>query len=106
SLRHAQERAARAWIGRRLFLAWRKRQPALKLGDIRFLDAPETVLAFERTCAEQRLLLAFNFGLTPATVPLPVPGSLRVLPAPGMNGTRNGTAAEIPALNGLIAVVD
>ncbi len=90
----------------RHFLAWRKRQPALKVGDIRFLDAPETVLAFERTCAEQRLLLVFNFGLTPATVPLPAPGSLRVLPAPGMNGTWTGTAAEMPALNGLIAVVD
>ena len=89
----------------RHFLAWRKRQPALTVGDIRFLDAPETVLAFERTCAEQRLLLAFNFGPTPSTVPLPVPGSLRVLPAPGMNGTWTGTAAEIPALSGLITVV-
>jgi alpha-glucosidase len=89
----------------RRFIAWRKRQPALLTGDIRFLDAPETVLAFERAADGQCLLLAFNFASAPARVPLPITGSLRVLPAPGLSGTWSGSAAEIPALNGLIAVL-
>ena len=89
----------------RRFLAWRKRQPALLGGEIRFLDTAETVLAFERTAAGQRLVLAFNFASAPATVPLAITEPLTVLPAPGMSGTWTGAAAEIPALNGLIAVL-
>ncbi|MBN8224369.1 MAG: alpha-glucosidase [Xanthomonadales bacterium] len=46
----------------RRFLAWRRAQPALVEGDIRFLDAPEPVLAFVREGAGQRLLVAFNLS--------------------------------------------
>lgn len=49
-------RAARA------FLAWRKTQRALVEGTIRFLDAPEPILAFEREQAGERMLMVFNLS--------------------------------------------
>ena len=50
----------------RTFLRWRKRQPALVHGDIRFLDASEPVLAFTRTDGAQSLLVVFNLSAMPA----------------------------------------
>jgi alpha-glucosidase len=49
----------------RTFLRWRKRQPALVHGDIRFLDAREPVLAFTRSDGVQSLLVAFNLSAAP-----------------------------------------
>ena len=49
----------------RTFLHWRKRHPALRLGSIAFLPAPEPVLAFVRAHAGERLLCVFNLGLVP-----------------------------------------
>ncbi len=46
----------------RAFLGWRKLQPALVAGSIRFMDAPEPLLAFVREQDGQRLLLAFNLS--------------------------------------------
>ena len=46
----------------RAFLAWRRTQPALTRGSIRFLDTPEPVLAFVREHDGQRLLAAFNLS--------------------------------------------
>ncbi len=50
----------------RRFLQWRRTQPALRLGDIVFLDAPEPVLAFERRTHEDTWLIVFN--LSPVSV--------------------------------------
>ena len=41
----------------RTFMQWRKSQPALRLGDIRFFDAPEPVLVFTRTAGDTMLLV-------------------------------------------------
>ncbi|WP_149194155.1 alpha-glucosidase family protein [Luteimonas suaedae] len=46
----------------RRFLRWRKAHPALVEGDIRFLDAPEPVLAFTRSHGGESLLVAFNLS--------------------------------------------
>src|SRR5262249_11678751 len=47
--------------GFRAFMQWRRGQPALRGGAIRFLDAPEPVLLFTRTAADGRaLLVAIN----------------------------------------------
>ncbi len=47
----------------REFLSWRKSQPALIGGDIKFIDtADEKVLAFKRTSQEQAILCAFNLS--------------------------------------------
>ncbi len=55
----------------RAFLAWRREQPALVSGSIRFLDTSEPVLAFVRECETQRVLAVFNLSGTPVTFALP-----------------------------------
>ena len=65
----------------RRFLHWRKSLPALVEGDIRFLDAPEPLLAFVRSLGEERVLVAFNLSSQPVdwmlaldAAPLPIAG--------------------------------
>jgi alpha-glucosidase len=50
----------------RRFVRWRREQPALILGDIRFLDSPDGTIAFTREYRGSRLLAIFNFSPTPA----------------------------------------
>ncbi|MDH5823807.1 alpha glucosidase [Luteimonas sp. RD2P54] len=68
----------------RRFLRWRSAHPALVEGGIRFLDAPEPLLAFERTHRSGTLLSAFN--LSPGAVDwrLPAGASPRALDGHGM----------------------
>ena len=75
----------------RAFLGWRKSQPALVEGTIRFLDAPEQLLAFVREHGDQRLLVAFNLSRQ-AIAWTPPAASLVLLPAPGVDaaGLREG----------------
>jgi alpha-glucosidase len=47
------------------FLRFRRSNPALISGSIRFFDVPEPLLVFERTLDRQRLLCAFNLGAEP-----------------------------------------
>lgn len=46
----------------RKFLAWRKQQPELLWGDIKFIDAPQDVLLFVRSWQDQHMLIAFNLS--------------------------------------------
>ena len=46
----------------RRLIALRKAEPALRRGALRFLDAPASVLAFERTLGEDVLTCVFNLG--------------------------------------------
>lgn len=55
----------------RYFLAWRQRQRPLLDGSIRFLEAPEPILAFERASDADRRLLVFNLGADPQRWALP-----------------------------------
>jgi alpha-glucosidase len=50
-------------LARRL-LGLRRRSAALRLGSLRFVDAPSDFVVFERVSAEDRLLCAFNLGLS------------------------------------------
>ena len=65
----------------RAFLRWRKAQPALVQGTIRFLDAPEQVLAFVREHEGRRVLVAFN--LSASIAEWTPPESVALLAAPG-----------------------
>ncbi len=68
----AQERdASSALHGFRRLLAWRRAHPVLVTGDIEFLAATESVLAFRRFDARTNVLAAFNLSADPATVSLP-----------------------------------
>ena len=79
----------------RAFLHWRKAQPALVHGAIRFLDAPAQVLAFERSHDGQRLLLAFNLSGEACDWPLPVTGTPLAVPGP-VAATLDGNLLRLP----------
>jgi alpha-glucosidase len=46
----------------RAFLQWRRRHPALRWGDIEFIDMPEPLLAFTRCTGDSRIFAAFNLS--------------------------------------------
>ncbi|WP_241290245.1 alpha-amylase family glycosyl hydrolase [Burkholderia stabilis] len=62
----------------RRFLGWRRRQRPLCEGSIRFHDAPEPTLAFERASGADRRLLVFNLGAS--TQRWALPGALAAQP--------------------------
>ena len=70
----------------RAALAARKTSAPLRLGDITFLDAPDPVLAFERTWRGERVLCAFNMGETPAGVPFSASGETLIAAGEGELG--------------------
>ena len=55
----------------RRLLAFRRAHPALRTGTIRFLDAPEDVLAFVRSGAGEAIVCLFNLGKRQARVSAP-----------------------------------
>jgi alpha-glucosidase len=57
--------------GFRRFLAWRRQHPLLITGDIEFLAATDSVLAFRRFDKSDGMLIAFNLSHAPASVSLP-----------------------------------
>ena len=90
----------------RRFLQWRGRRPAMKWGDIRFLDAPEPLLAIVRTFRNEAILAVFNLGGDAATLPLPA-GELRVC---GDHGLAHGRIEHgrilLPGYSALFAEMD
>jgi alpha-glucosidase len=69
----------------RRFLAWRRDQPALTRGSIRFLDVPEPVLAFVREHEGQQVVAAFNLSDAPVTIDCPA-GGAQALDGHGLAG--------------------
>jgi alpha-glucosidase len=65
----------------RRFLAWRRQHDALRAGSIRFVDAPDSVIAFVREYQKQCILAAFN--LSPDPTSIPVPSNVRSLTGHG-----------------------
>ncbi|WEN14655.1 alpha-glucosidase family protein [Rhodanobacter sp. AS-Z3] len=57
--------------GFRNFMHWRHGQPALRWGDIAFLDTAEPILAFTRRLGDQLVLVAFNLSEAALTLSLP-----------------------------------
>ncbi len=55
----------------RRYLPWRRNQPALVAGSIRFHDAAEPVMLLERKAQGQHLLCVFNLGARKVNVELP-----------------------------------
>lgn len=52
----------------RAFVHWRKQQPCLRLGDIKFVAAADDYLVFVRSFAGEALLCAFNFSASAQTI--------------------------------------
>lgn len=76
----------------RRFIAWRKTQRCLVDGDIRFLDAPEPVLALIRTPANaghgDTLLALFNLGQDAVSLELPQAPQTIAVDGHGFEGAR------------------
>jgi alpha-glucosidase len=93
--------------GFRAFMHWRKGQPALRRGDIRFLDSAEPVLAFTRSLDGQTVLVVFNLAGTPADIALPLPGPQQSLEVRGLaQGRRDGDRLLLPAYGAWFARID
>lgn len=71
----------------RRFMAWRRTQPALRWGGVRFIDTAEPVLAFVRELDGEAVLAAFNLGAAPVALGLPGLEAAQVLPG---HGAREG----------------
>jgi alpha-glucosidase len=68
----------------RQFLAWRRTQPALRSGDLRFLKTPDPLLAFERRGSDGAVVACFNLG--PEGASLQVPRGTKALAGHGFEG--------------------
>ncbi|MES2495263.1 MAG: alpha-glucosidase [Pseudomonadota bacterium] len=84
----------------RKVLAFRSDTPALRYGDIEFLDTGKTILAFTRTYAGKATLCLYNMGAEPTDWPLPegyATALVEAISAPGI--TLNRKTARLPALS-------
>ncbi|GAB3113037.1 alpha-glucosidase [Aestuariicella hydrocarbonica] len=80
----------------RQFMHWRREQPALRWGDIEFLDAPDNVLLFIRRHQQQTLLVAFN--LNDHACQLALPEGIDALCGHGIEGAELAqTTLRLPA---------
>ncbi len=96
---------ASALNGFRRFMHWRKQQPALLRGEIRFLETAAPILAFTRSCEEQTLLAVFNLDGQDVDVPLQVSGA-EPLEGHGLAGGRiHDGQVHLPAHGALFANV-
>jgi alpha-glucosidase len=57
----------------RAVLRWRRDQPLLRAGSLRFIDAPQPVLRFERRLGNSAIQAAFNLGAEPVSLSLAQP---------------------------------
>jgi alpha-glucosidase len=86
----------------RRLLAWRRTEPALVTGDIRFLDAPEPVLALVRSPENggdgKTLLCVFNLGAAPVELTLVAPDTQPVATHldPALQGRRDANRFTLP----------
>jgi alpha-glucosidase len=83
-------------VTRRL-IALRKAHPALVRGDMRMVDAPDGVVAFERVLGTERLLCVFNIGH--AAAQWTAPAGWRVVEAVNVAA---GSAGTLPSLAGMV----
>ena len=93
--------------GFRAFMHWRKSQPALRWGDIRFLDTAEPVLAFTRSLAGETVLAVFNLGEQAQDVTLPMSGTLQRLEQHALaQGSLAGNRLQLPGYGAWFGKLD
>jgi len=94
----------------RRLLATRRASPALRWGEYQPLtSAPDEVLAYRRSLADEHMLIALNFGGDARTLPLPGhrPWRVRLSTAPNREGgAAGGDAVVLRPHEGLILQVD
>ncbi|OZB59696.1 MAG: alpha-glucosidase [Lysobacterales bacterium 14-68-21] len=106
SVQQQEVEPASALKGFRTFMHWRRTQPALCWGDIRFLDAAEPVLAFTRSLDGTTVLAAFNLSAKPAALDVSSLDALTPLDGHGLaQGTIDGGSLHLPAHAVMYAIV-
>lgn len=81
----------------RTFLAWRRGVDAFRRGAIRFHDAPEPLVAFERAEGGERVLCVFNLGRE--EMRMSVPQGAAMLEGHGFGGRIEGGDVVVPGLD-------
>lgn len=81
--------------GFRAFMQWRKSQPALRYGDIHFIETSDPVLAFTRSLDGKTVLAVFNLSDAAASIQLPMFASQIEGYAPAL-GSLSGQQLDLP----------
>lgn len=84
----------------RKFIEFRNAHDALRLGDIRFVDAPEPIIAFTRSLGQETLFCAFNLG--EKTVNINVADGARRLLDYGLPARLEDGVLTLPAHGGAV----
>jgi len=83
--------------GFRAFMHWRQSQPALRWGDIQFIEMAEPVLAFTRSFQGETLLAVFNLADATIDIRVPVNGFAEALSGHGLlQGTLHDGQLRLP----------
>ena len=97
-----QDNEARSTLNfARTFLAFRKEHPTLRVGAMKFLDAPEPVVLFTRLSGDETLLCAFN--LSDKAVSTKIDDQWRPCLNSGLSGTLANGTITLPPYGGLVA---
>ncbi|MCW8807971.1 MAG: alpha-amylase family glycosyl hydrolase, partial [Rhodanobacter sp.] len=93
--------------GFRAFMHWRSSLPALRWGEIQFLDTPDPVLAFTRSLAGETVLVVFNLGVHALDVTLPALGAQHRLDGHRLeHGSLQGDRLSLPGYGVWFARLD
>ncbi|HSC66883.1 MAG TPA: alpha-glucosidase family protein [Cellvibrio sp.] len=88
----------------RTFMHWRKQQPALRLGEIKFVADNEDSLVFIRRHGDEALLCAFNFATSAQKIVLDSNYELAAVAGHGCHSvTASGSELNIPAYTASIS---
>ncbi|WP_203140746.1 alpha-glucosidase family protein [Marinobacter mangrovi] len=87
----------------REFLGWRRQQPALLTGSIRFMESQEDTLLFRRETDGQRLLVALNFSDQKVSLSLPQPATALSDTPASLTADWRGSAVTLPPYSAGIA---
>lgn len=103
----AQERDSASELNAfRAFMEWRKQHSVLLEGEIRFIEADESLLVFTRSLPGESMLVAFNLSSREVQARLPGAEKLEALEAPGLaQGRLRDRVLELPGFTALFANV-
>lgn len=79
----------------RAFMQWRRSQPALRFGDIQFIETAEPVLAFTRSIEGETVLAVFNLSEAATSIALPL-AATQIAGHGVPHGTLRGQQLDLP----------